>query len=113
MKMVIGSVIGSVFAAAGASICCIGPVLLSVLGAGALGAAGVRFEVYRPIFLTVTAALLGGAFYVTYRPSAPESCGPDGTCRPASRRGTKIALWLATLLVILLVTFPYYINVFV
>lgn len=105
--------IASVLAATGASICCIGPVLLSVLGAGALGAAAARFEVYRPIFLTITVALLGAAFYSTYRPSAAESCGPDGTCRPASKRFAKVALWLATLLVILLVTFSYYINLFV
>lgn len=105
--------IASVLAAAGASICCIGPVVLSALGAGALGAAAAQFEAYRPMFLTVTVALLGAAFYMTYRPSAPENCGPDGTCRPASRRVAKIGLWVATLLVILLVTFPYYVEFFV
>jgi mercuric ion transport protein len=106
-------VIGSVLAATGASICCIGPVLFTVLGAGAAGAAASQFEAYRPIFLAVTVALLGGAFYTTYRPSASENCGPEGTCRPASRRVAKIGLWLATLLVILLVTFPYYVEFFV
>jgi mercuric ion transport protein len=105
--------IGSVLAAAGASICCIGPVLLSALGAGALGAAAAQFEAYRPMLLTITVALLGAAFYTTYRPSATESCGVDGTCRPASRRVAKIGLWLATLLVILLVAFPYYVGIFV
>lgn len=107
------TLIGSVVAATGASICCIGPVLLSVLGAGALGASAARFEVYRPIFLSATVVLLGAAFYTTYRPSAADNCGPDATCRPRSRRVAKITLWLATLLVILLVTFPYYINLFV
>lgn len=107
------TVIGSVLVATGASICCIGPVLLSALGAGAMGAAAAQFEVYRPIFLTATVALLGAAFYTTYRPSSAESCEPDGTCRPAPTRVAKLGLWLATLLVILLVTFPYYINLFV
>jgi mercuric ion transport protein len=106
-------VIGSVLAATGASICCIGPVLFSVLGAGAVGAAAAQFEAYRPILLTVTVALLGAAFYTTYRPSAPENCGPEGACQPASKRVAKIGLWLATLFVILLVTFPYYVEFFV
>jgi mercuric ion transport protein len=109
----VNTAVGSVLAALGASICCIGPVVLSALGAGALGAAAARFEVYRPIFLAVTAALLGAAFYTTYRPSRAELCDTDGTCRPASKRAAKIVLWLATLLVVLLVTFPYYIDFFV
>lgn len=105
--------IGSVIAAVGASICCIGPVVLSALGAGTLGAAAAGFDAYRPAFLTATAILLGATFYATYRSSAAEGWGPDGTCEPASRRIAKIVFWLATLLVILLVAFPYYINFFV
>lgn len=103
------TVIGSVLAAVGASICCIGPVVFAALGAGALGATATRFEPYRPIFLTLTAALLAGSFYVAYRPSG-DACAVDGTCRPAPKRTARIVLWLATLLVILLVTFPYYVN---
>jgi mercuric ion transport protein len=103
-------VIGSVLAATGASICCIGPVFLSALGAGAVGAAAAQFEAYRPILLTVTVALLGAAFYTTYRPPASENCGPEGTCQPASKRVARIGLWVATPLVILLATFPYYVG---
>lgn len=109
MKMVIGSVL----AAVGASICCIGPVVFTALGVGALSAAAVRFEVYRPVFLIATTALLAAGFYTTYRPSVPKSCRTDGTCAPPSKRVAKIVLWLATLLVILLVTFPYYVSLFV
>ena len=105
-------IIGAVVAAVGASICCIGPVVLTALGAGALSAAAIKFEAYRPAFLIVTVAFLGAGFYRTYRPSAAESCAPDGTCQPSSRRVAKVVLWLATVLAILLVTFPYYINVF-
>jgi mercuric ion transport protein len=103
-------VIGSVLAATGASICCIGPVLFSVLGAGAVGAAAAQFEAYRPIFLAVAVALLGGAFYTTYRPSGSEKCSPEGTCQPASRRVARIGLWVAALVVIPIVMFPYYIE---
>lgn len=104
------AVIGLVLAATGASICCIGPVLFTALGAGALSAAAIGFEAYRPLFLIVTVAFLGTGFYTTYRPSTAQRCAPDGTCQPSSRRVAKVVLWLATVLVIVLVTFPYYIN---
>lgn len=103
------TVIGSVLAAVGASMCCIGPVVFAALGAGALGTAATRFEPYRQLFLMLTAALLAGSFYVAYRPSG-DACAADGTCRPAPKRTAKLVLWLATLLVMLLVTFPYYVN---
>lgn len=106
------AMIGAVVAAVGASICCIGPVVLTALGAGALSAAAIKVEAYRPALLIVTVTFLGAGFYTTYRPSAAQSCAPDGTCQPSSRRVAKVVLWLATVLVILLVTFPYYINLF-
>ena len=45
------AVVASVVVAAAASVCCIGPVVAAVLGAGVLGAASTRFEPYRPWFL--------------------------------------------------------------
>ena len=56
------AVAGSVVAAVAASACCLGPVLLSLVGAGAFGAAAVRLEPLRPIFLAFTGALLAGGF---------------------------------------------------
>ncbi len=97
-------------AAAGASACCLGPVLFSLLGAGALGAAAVRLEPLRPIFIALTGALLAAGFYVTYRRPVAANCGPDGTCTPASNRRARVLLWVSTGIVILLVTFPYYVN---
>lgn len=104
------TVLGSILAAGGASACCIGPVLLSVAGAGALGAAAVKLEPFRPLFLAFTAVLLGAAFYTTYWRANTAACRPDGSCPPASNRKAKIVLWIAAALVILLVTFPYYVN---
>jgi len=107
------TVIGSVVAAVAASACCLGPVVFSVLGAGALGAAATQLEPYRPVFLGVTFVLLGAAYYVTYRPRAADACGPDGTCAPSSRRAAKILLGIATVIVVLLAAFPYYVGWFV
>lgn len=103
--------VGSVLAAVAGSACCIGPVVLSALGAGALGAAAaVSLEPYRPAFLSLAAALLGVAFYTRYGPAPSESCSAEGACRPSSRRTAQIVLWITTMLVVLLATFPYYVN---
>lgn len=104
------SAVGSVFVAVAASACCLGPVVLSLVGAGALGAAAVRLEPLRPIFLALTGVLLAVGFFVTYRRPSADACGPDGACSPGSNRKAKIVLWVATGIVILLVTFPYYIT---
>lgn len=101
------AIVGSVAAAVAASACCLGPVVLSAIGAGALGAASTQLEPYRPWFLALTTVLLGTAFVATYR--RQPACS-DGTCAPSSQRTAKIVLWLAVLLVGLLAAFPYYVN---
>lgn len=101
------TVIGSIAAAVAASACCLGPVLV---GAGALGAASVRLEPLRPAFLACTGVLVLAGFYVTYRWPSEAACGRGGACTPASNRRARVLLWAATIIVILLVTFPYYVN---
>jgi len=77
-------IVGSVVAGLAASVCCIGPVVAAVIGAGTLGAASAQFEPYRPWFLGLTVVLLGAAFATTYRrQGAPCS---EGSCAPASER---------------------------
>ncbi len=107
------TIVASVITAVGASACCLGPFVLSLVGAGALGAAATQFEPYRPFLLGVTFVLLASAFYVTYRSAKGSSCAADGGCTTSSNRTAKIVLWIATLLVVLLVAFPYYIEWFV
>lgn len=102
--------IGVIGAAVAASACCIGPVVFSLLGAGALGASAVKLEAYRPWFLGLTLVMVGAAFYGAYRPAANENCAADGACMPGSKRAAKIMVWIAAALAVLLVAFPYYIG---
>lgn len=97
--------LAAVLAAGVASACCIGPVAFVVLGAGAFGASLAVLEPYRPVLLGLTGVLLGGAFYVAYRPTS--ECD---ACSPASRKRTRIAVWIAAALTAALVTFPYYVG---
>lgn len=104
------TMVASVVVAVGASACCIGPVVFSLAGAGALGAASVRLEPLRPVMLLLSGVLLAGAFYRVYHRPAETVCAADGTCPPVTNRRARLLLWLATAIVILLVTFPYYVN---
>lgn len=97
--------VGALLAAAGASLCCILPVAVALLGVGS-AAAAAHFEPYRPYLLAATGALLAFAFYRAYRPIR---CAPGESCAvPAHRRRNRILLWLAAVMALGLVAFPYY-----
>jgi mercuric ion transport protein len=102
------ALVGATAAAVAASVCCAGPVVAAVIGAGALGAASRWFEPYRPWLLGATAILLGVAFMTTYR-CEPATCA-DGSCATSSRRTAKVVLWVAAVFVGLLAAFPYYVE---
>ncbi len=104
-KVVTGGALGAALAA---SVCCIGPLVLALLGLGG-GALLLKFEPYRPVFLVITGLILAGAFYVIYRRQPVEECEPGTACaNPGSRKGQKITLWIVTAIVLLLAAFPYY-----
>jgi mercuric ion transport protein len=93
-------------AAITASLCCLGPVVVALLGLGSFGAAAF-FETWRPYFLGLAFVLLAGAFYLTYR--RREMVCADGTCRVSrAPRWNKALLWVATVVIVLLAAFPYY-----
>ena len=58
-------------------------------------------ETYRPLFVLLTVAVLGWAFYVTYRPRAAGSVG-----RSRLMSINKVMLWAATGLAIVFLLFP-------
>jgi len=100
------SLVGPLIAGFLASICCIGPLVLGVLGLGSFGLAAAVAPL-RPWLLGLTGLFLAVAFYFAYRPLPAAECGPDGACLPPiSRRGQRISLWVVTVLSLLMATFP-------
>jgi len=98
---------GAIASALAASICCFGPLALALLGLGG-GALLLKLEPYRPYSLAAAALFLGAAFSLAYRRSPEEECAPGSTCAaPSSRRGQRIALWIAAAVVVLAAAFPY------
>ena len=107
MKAESATLTGSVVSSVLASACCLGPLVLTMLGIS--GAAAARqLEPFRPYLLAVTAVLLGAAFYLEYRPRQV-ACGPGEACEmPRVNRFGRIALWFGTVVVLLSATFPWY-----
>jgi mercuric ion transport protein len=98
---------GSLVSGALASACCLGPVVLTLMGVSG-GALAHRFEPLRPYLLVATYGLLAGAFFLTYRPGAA-ACAPGETCaKPTVSRLAKLMLWIGAVLVILTTAFPWY-----
>jgi copper chaperone CopZ len=99
------STVGSVVTAIVASLCCIGPAVLAIVGAGSLGVFSA-FETYRPYFIGVTVLLLGAAFYLTYR-KREVKC-EDGSCKiEGAGKWNKIGVWSATVIAALAIAYPY------
>ena len=92
-----------------ASICCLGPLVLVAIGvSGAWIGNLTAFEPYQPVFITIALACLGYGFYLVYRRPKAAECAEGSYCaRPSSHRNAKIGLWVATVLIIIAVGFPY------
>lgn len=98
-------IIGGVITAIVASLCCIGPVIVALIGIGSIGAFSV-FETYRPYLIGLTVAILGLAFYLTYR-KREVKC-EDGTCKVESAgKWNKVAVWFVTFIAAVVIAFPY------
>ncbi|HFC53553.1 MAG TPA: mercury transporter MerT, partial [Gammaproteobacteria bacterium] len=95
-------------AAVGASLCCVGPLLLLSLGVGGAWIGGLTaLEPYRPVFIGITLLFLWLAFRRLYL--VPESCKQGALCaNPAVRRNQRILFWVVTVALGLLITFPWY-----
>ncbi len=100
-----GSVIGAILA----SSCCIVPLLLVTLGvSGAWIGSLSALQPYKPWFAAVTLVFLGLGFWQVYW-KEKRACEAGSYCaNPASGRVVKIALWSATVLVVLALTINYW-----
>lgn len=105
------SVMGAVVAAFASSLCCLGPLLFAALGIGGAGLL-VKLTPYRAPLATVTLLLLATGFYYTYRkPRAAAVANVDApacACElPRANRLGRVMLWVASLIVVGLLSFPY------
>lgn len=102
------SLIAAVVAAVGASVCCVGPFVLLMLGVGGAWIGNLTaLEPYRPIFIGVTLVFLGLAFRKLYL--VPEACEAGKLCaNPVTRRNQRLVFWVVTVILAVLIAFPWY-----
>ncbi len=98
-----------IVAAFTATLCCIAPLVLFLLGiSGAWVANLTVLEPYRPYFLTAAIVFVAAGYWKVYRKPKAEDCKPGTYCAmPQSDRINKIMLWVATGIIALVLIYPY------
>lgn len=91
-------------AAVGAGLCCVGPLVLLMLGiSGAWIANLTLLEPYRPLFIGLVLVLFAWAGWKVYRPV--EDCEPGTACAtPRVRKRRQILFWSAAGVALVLLT---------
>lgn len=111
-KFSVPAIMAAALAAIGASICCVVPLMLVLLGiSGAWVANLTALDPYRLWFTAATSLSLTAAYWSLYGPAS--CCRTDGACvdeRILARR--RRLLWIATAVIALLLLFPYYVTWF-
>lgn len=93
---------GGVLAAITASLCCVGPLILTLIGIS--GAAVLsKLEVLRVPMIFVVVLLFGAAGYLLFRKR--ESCEPSSICaNPKKYKRMVVAYWLGLIIAIFAIT---------
>jgi len=100
------SLIAGALAAIGASVCCVGPLVLLSLGIGGTWVGSLTaMEPYRPLFIGLTLLFLGLAFRRLYL--VPQVCAPDAACAdPRTIERQRLVFWIVATLLFGLLAVP-------
>ena len=95
-----------------AAACCIGPLLLVLLGFGGAWMSNLQvLEPYRPVTLGIAIVFLALAYRKIWKPT--DACEPGTLCAvPQTRLLYKILFWLVALLIVASIGFPYIAHYF-
>lgn len=106
--------VGGILAALGAATCCVVPFALFIAGvSGAWIGNLTALKPYQPLFVGIAVVCLGFGFYSVYRKPEAADCAEGSYCaRPSSGRNAKIGLWLAIVLTVIALGFPYVARLF-
>ncbi|HWE84156.1 MAG TPA: mercuric transporter MerT family protein [Terracidiphilus sp.] len=106
------SLLASAVAAMGASVCCVGPLVLVILGvSGSWIGSLTAMEPFRPYLIGLTLLFLGLAFRKLYL--VPHPCAPRGACaNPAALRRQRITFWIVVTILFGLLAVPWFAPLF-
>ena len=102
-----GSLVAGVLAAIGASVCCVGPLVLLMLGIGGAWIAQLTaLEPLRPWFIAGALVFMGLAFRRLYL--QPQVCEPGAVCaEPIVLKRQRLIFWIVALLLLALLAVPW------
>jgi len=102
-----------IFTAVVASICCITPVLALIAGTSGIASTFSWVEPFRPYLIGLTIIVLVFAWYQKLRPKTQEEidCVCEDDAKPTFWQSKRFLL-IVTLFAALMLTFPYYANIF-
>lgn len=108
------TLIGGAVASLLASLCCLGPLVLVMLGvSGAWIGNLTALEPYRPVFIGVALVCMALAYRHIYRAPAATTCEPGTLCAlPQTNRLYKRLFWAVSALVLFALVFPYLMPLF-
>lgn len=107
------SLLAGVAAGVGASVCCVGPLVLLALGiSGAWIGNLTALEPYRPFFIGLTLLFLGLAFRGLYL--LPQACAPGTACAndPSIIKRQRLTFWIVATLLLGLLLVPWIVPMF-
>ncbi len=106
-----GALLSGGLAALLASTCCLGPLVLIMLGFSAWIGNLTLLEPYRPIFLSTALVALLFAWRRIYRPV--QACNPGEVCAiPQVRTTYRFIFWTVVALTVVAFGFPYLLPLF-
>ena len=105
-------IVGSVLAGIVASLCCVGPLALVMLGAGGAWASNLTLlEPLRPVFVGVAVLAMGFAAKKLF--FTPQVCVPGTPCAdPRALRNQRIVFVVVAVALAALLAFPLYAHWF-
>jgi mercuric ion transport protein len=95
-----------------ASTCCLGPLILVMLGFGGAWASNLTLlEPLRPVFIGLALIAMLFAWRRIFRPA--QDCKPGEICAvPDVQLGYKFMFWIVAVLVLIAIGFPYVMPLF-
>lgn len=102
-------IVAGFVAAIGASVCCLGPFLLLLLGISGSWISNLTLlEPYQPLFMAAAVMLFAWAGWKVYRPI--EACAADTACAvPQVRKRRQIIFWISLVVALLMMSSAYWI----
>lgn len=107
-KSIWASLFGAIGTSIVASLCCIGPLVVLSLGIGGAWTSHLTaLSPYRPYVIGFVILSLGYSFYKLYL--RPPACEINKPCaHPQTLFIQRLVFWVISLIILLLLTFPWY-----